>query len=1842
MTIVRKLLIIISIVILSNFSASSSDFSTLWKKVEEAQKKDLPRTQLSLLDEIIKLSKKEKAWGHLVKAQIKTIGIKSTISPDSLNSYIEYLNREIHTSDDKVLQAVYHSALGTIYTKKGDEVEAKKHYSQSLETPSLLAQTKIKKYNPAIVEGRDSHFFNDDLLHVLGYAAADYALIHNYYRQQNNKEAALLTGLDLIRQRKNVYENNYSNSKYVAALDSLMKEYDGIDAACEIDIAKYEIMKNSVDVSAQQKYEFLLEAIEKWKRWDNSATLYNELAELTNPQFDVDLGRQLILPTERRTIKIKNIRNIESISFVITRLDTNGDKSWDLYDKKDIATLKKLKQKSTEEIFQLSFSDENIQDKKHAKYELFNDSILLPFLPLGVYFVEVSTPTPSIGTVYMMFNVSNMFAICEEMPNKQIRYVAVDATEGQPIPNANLRITTSNGWNKDDNIEIVKTDTKGEYIYSYTQNRPHNVWVYTDSDTYLPQNYLSSHINIHRNQKTKTNIKIFTDRTIYRPGQTIKAALLAYSITQKNETTPVFDKNYTIVLRDANYQEVAKETIKTDSYGKASVNFVIPKEGLTGSYFLSVENHTNTIINVEEYKRPTFYVEFEDYNQTYNVGDTIKIKGMAKTYTGQPLSTATISYNVVRKSASWWFRNINDMGRELLIEGKAMTNDDGSFTIEVPMLLPSHSNDNHRHPQFYTIEANAIVTDMAGESHNSSVSLPIGTRPTAFTVLMKDKILQNTDEVVSFAYHNMAGKPIDARVELVINGQKIGTYSTNVDLNIKRISSLPSGKHHLKAVCENDTIEKDFIVFSLKDTKPVIETHDWYYLTSNVFDEEGNPIHLQIGSSDNNLHVVYNIFNDYEIIEKGHFSLNNSLLNREFVYKEDFKDVVYISFAWVKDATLYTHSALLRKSLPQKQLFAKWKSFRNRLHPGKQEEWILSIKDSNGNPVSAQTVAVLYDKSLDQIKKNNWSFSVNFNQTYINSRWNSYFFPNNGQFVAQSFNWTPTHQLEIGHFDYSILDFYQPYNRLYSGVRMKSLGLPVAARATLDVVQSETIDGVALSNSATEEGNLLKRDSVAPEELKEDNNTPNKFSLRENLQETAFFYSDLLTNEEGDVCIRFIMPEALTTWKFFSFSHDKEMNYCIVDAEAVAKKNIMVKPNMPRFLRQGDKATIKTNIVNTTESIQNGLVTLQLINPETEEICFQQSKTFQTEAEETISVGFEVNLPQDQIPLYICRVIADCQNFSDGEQHYIPILSNSEIVLKTHSFTQRTSGTYSFNLNNLFDVNSENQYLTLEYTNNPAWLMIQSLPTYSVSDKDDIISHATSLYVNTIGKSIMQSSPKIEETLTKWSTNNREMLESELATNEELHLANLTETPWVMKSLQMASQKRNLIKFFDKPTINQRIEKAIKVLKERQNADGSWSWWQGMQGSIYVTTIVNKLLARLQNIAEDSHQLNELLDKSYKFLDQYIYDEYAYIIKQKPENRKRFVPSEITLQILYAYSVVDYKPVSKAREAYDYFIKRLTGLNNSFSIYGKACSAVVLSKAGYKNKAKDCLNSMEEYSVYNEEMGRYYDSPLAHYSWCDYKIPTQVAAIEALKLLKSDEVSTISEMQQWLLQEKRTTSWDTPINAIEAVSAFLDKKAGMFDEQPLPQLYFDNKLLNDDLEFIPGTGYIKIATPRNDYQELYVTKLSSNTSWGAIYAQANQSLKDVTEHSNGLKIERVLLNSKGQIIDSTKSLKVGDLIRVRITIHAERDYDFVEVIDNRAACFEPHNQLSGYRHGCYVANRDKSTCYYFDMMPKGTHVIETEYFVDREGEYQSGAAVVQCAYSPSFMGRAKPIKIKVD
>lgn len=1850
-----KKVILFALALVLSLSAMADDYSKLWKKVEDAKNKDLPRTQVDLLDQIANQATRDKAYGHLLKAELMRGQCMAAISPDSLAPALSRLEQRQKTADP-VLQAVYASVLGALYSTNplyGNEVkvdaESKAWYRRSLANPDLLASHKCAEYEPAVVKGDYSKAFNGDLLHVIGMQASAFKLLADYYEAHGNRAAACLSALLEVKQSRDRFISKRLRPLYIQRLDSLINVYGDLPEGGEVAIERYNAMSNNNIFSEQERYQYLNEAIQRWSSWSRINELKNALMRLEEPTMSYVSPKDLVLPNSPIKLTFTTLRNVGNLRVSVFKVKIDGNKSvGDIDDQKTFDALKPYIDRDTVQTIVRSYANPAWQNHK--------DSIQLSGLPVGVYLVEAKTNGKMNAVRRNLLYVSNLYTMWVTEPGSRWRFAVVNATTGAPVANAQLLLTKrKNG--KRQQITLT-TDSKGEAQYSFDSSTSYTLWTSTASDRAASWQSLYSYYYWNAQDTPDYRANLYTDRGIYRPGQTVHASVIAWKAEKKTlKSTPAANIAMKFSLRNANGKVVGEQTATTDSYGAATADFTLPSTGLTGNYYLKVSGdryNGQCGFRVEQYKRPTFEVNFDKYKDAYKVGDTISLRGVATTYSGVPVQHAKVSYTINRRQGLWWWsRNAG----EQLQQDTLTTDYKGAFIVRLPLAYPE--NQDLSRQVLFNFDVNATVTDGAGESHETTTTIPLSNRTTFLESNLPDKTLRDSLQTITFSYRNLQGEPVDATVSYRFDNGRWQQAKANEATKIT--TKLASGLHHMEAVCQNDTLRRDVVIFTINDKQPATQTHDWAYCSQSQFPADGKPVYVQLGASDQGTCIYYDIIANNEVIEQGRQTVNNAVFTRSFKYDDSYGDGLTINAAWVVNGQLYTHRFFISRPVPDNRLHLTWKTFRDKLTPGQGEQWTLHVAAPNGKPAKATLLSTMYDKSLDAIEPFNWAFDNSFSFNGSPAQWRSGYVGQLRNSRYGGINALKVPALSFSHFDTQLLWGFN--NNLYPTVYVTGMTRGVKVRggkmimAKMSRANDMVLNEMAVVSAEAPMGQPAASPSPSSSSSAISPSEPQQSSLRENLQETAFFYPALSTDNNGDVNVSFTLPESVTTWRFLGLAHDSLMNYGLINAEAVASKQVMVQPNLPRFLREGDRGTLSTRIFNTTDKALSGNAHLIILDPETDQTLLTATTPFTTEAKGTTTANFDIDTKAlaekaKGQSILVCRITADGDGFSDGEQHYLPLLPNREQVINTIPFYQHSAGKANIDLSHLFPADASHRRLTVEYTNNPAWLVVQSLPTLAKPWQKDAMSLASAIYANVIGKMILTASPKIAQTIRLWQqeTGKETSLTSNLDKDEDLKTMVLDETPWVAEANHESDQKRLLANFLDPSTIDYRVNHFTTELRKLQNSDGSFSWWPGMDGSVYMTMMVAETLSRLKVLGAtatltEKSELNNSLTSSFSYLDQKMAEEVKQLKELAKKGNKHLAPSEIAVHWLYASAL---NQRAKTADIL-YLVNLLDKQPTRLTIYGKAVSAVILAQYGKTQHASDYLQSLREYTVYTDEAGRYFDTPKAYYSWYDYRIPTQTAAIEALKLLAPND-TTIAQLQQWLLHEKRTTAWSTNINSVNAVYAFLYGADGKAELNKLATgeptaLYLDGKAVELP-KATAGIGFVKVAEPLTTTtaapRKLTADKTTDGTSWGAVYGQFQQPATSVTNAAAGLKVSREIYLADDKSATDRSAFKVGQKVVVRITIEADRDYDFVTVQDKRAACMEPVSQLSGYHWGYYLAPQDNATNYYFDQLSKGRHVVETTYFIDRAGSYSTGICTAQCTYAPEYTAREAAKVITVE
>lgn len=1890
---IRYLSLIVLLVMSVFAPMQAQTYDNLWKELEVLERKDLPKSVISEAMKIYDKAKAEQNVPQMMKAYLTAMQYRSLLTPDSLkvdmNGLEQWASQTGSVEDKAVLYSILGEMTMTDSIKKGFD-----YLQLSLKDKDKLLLVPVEKLKPMVKVGEASkRYFRDNLYNLLARRAIQImqqyrwqaaakanqtnslpvdmtdmdkfvtyqfvpvsdcdltaAVMQTYqsllkaYDTETEREGWLLTGIDALNYLYRNFSGNFSNDVCQQELRKWIHTYPAVKTVPEAYLALAQFLQ--YQNNQVERLRIVREGIAGYPRYEGINQLKNIEKEILNASLSLEIATAY--PGEQQSVKV-NYKNLTGITLQLYKVNLP-------------VTSAVLQNRTTR--FESKYArlqrEEHFSLKPTTDYLNVDTTLTIQAPQAGIYFLKAVPDGKKGVSDGTLMNVTALKTIYRPLPDGTLELVVVDAVSGQPVSEAEVTIYTEKGGGYSPQ-QTYQADKQGTLKLDFLNSNKYWYNAHTAADNAMPILNLWKNDYYYKESKRKEVLQLFTDRSIYRPGQTVYVSGLAYEM-EKDSTRVLTDKKYTVSLYDANNNETGKVEVRTNGFGSFSGQFVLPSPCLTGYFSLRAAD-TSVSFKVEEYKRPTFDVTFEPVKVEYQVGDSIEVVGMAKTFAGAPVQNARVHYNISRSYAWFW----RFMGRgSARWEGEAMTDTDGKFSVPVHFEIDS---DRRESPLwYYTYNIQADVTDGAGETQQANLSLPLGSTSMVLNMdNLPDNLVKEKKLEIKLTAMNLSGEPVDTPVTYQVvemeeqkdgqekEGRKVltGTVQANTNFVPEAIYALPSGNYRLKLSAKDTqgrecTASKNFLLFSLNDKRPPIVITDWFYQDGLEFDA-ASPATIYIGSSEKNVYLLYDVFAGNKRLESKRIQLSDSVVGFRFPYKKEYGDGILVSLAFVKDGRLYSHNAQIMKPAPEKKLQLKWTTFRDKLRPGQQEEWKLTVLYPDGRPAEAEMLATMYDASLDKIySAHKLDFGVDFHYVVPLTYWNTSYMRNAYLYVD-----FPLKTLHAASLKYSEL-------LIPSTGRMEAMviGYGGSPRATLTgalkirgrsaanaVMKQEAVTDMVLQEEMVETSAQENAEMDSSEELAETGD----IQIRENFAETAFFYPQLRTNEKGEVSISFVLPESLTRWKFMGLAHTRNVDYGKIEATATASKEFMLQPNMPRFVRVGDKANIAASLMNLSDKGVKGTVRMELFNPETEKVFYSQKQKFDVKGGETGHVNFTFEV-SDKYAVMACRMVADGDTFSDGEQRYIPVLTDKQWVTETVPLNVNGEGVHTFSLENLFNKHSKTaseQRLTVEFTAHPAWYAVQALPVVANPQNEDALSWATAYYANSLAACIVKENPRIKQIFDSWKAQSgtKETFMSNLQKNQELKNILLAETPWLTEATNEAEQKQRIATLFDLNTMNSQLAVSVEKLGELQNADGAWSWYKGMQGSRYVTTQVMEMLVRLNALTHQDadSRMQPMIQKGFEYLGKQAAEEYKSMKEAEKKGAVGIRPSEQVLRYLYICALDGKAPVDK--KVNQYFIDKLSGEGKELTIYGKALGAIILQQAGKVAEAKLFMQSLMEYSVVTDEMGRYFDTPKARYSWFSYKIPTEVAAMEAIQRITKD-TKAIDEMKRWLLKQKQTQTWETPIATADAVYALMATGASdLLANTGGVEITLGKEVIRTPAD--DAIGYIKKTVTGDvmNIKKVRVDKEGAGMGWGAVYAQYLESMDQMGEQENGLSVSRQLYKGD-EAMNESASLKVGDKITVRLTVKADRDMDFVQIKDDRAACMEPLQAVSGFRWsnglGYYQATKDASTQFFIDQMRKGTYVIEYQVYVNRTGEYQAGIATVQSAYAPEFGGHTGGYRVMVE
>ncbi|MCL2650407.1 MAG: MG2 domain-containing protein [Candidatus Azobacteroides sp.] len=1760
-------------------------------------------------------------------------------------------------------------------------------YISNSQTANFFPQTKIrdtryfipaKEFVNSPTETRDYDFIPLTL--------KLYQQLLAFRLKEDNPLALLIADLDRLEFIRNNTESDEAGEAYIKALNQLEKQYTGNDFCVEILYKKaffynqdtntdlVPLGRGGINISEdsgknqsegrKRAYKICLDGIKRYPNYERINLLKNLLNQITSSYANIQ-APNVVYPEKdlELTVNYKNVNKLTVEIYKINAPVTAYQNNWarnGLFEKSGVL----INRKEIDLINTNPYQD--------------NDTIIkIPMKSLGSYEYVVYSDKDEKNIANQQFSVSRLATI-SRMLNSGREFMVVDRISGEPVEGAKVNFY-KRVKNELQFASSVVTDKSGlakgnsdNDIVSY------NVTFRNDTSLLLSPVPWSS--VFRKPNESIEQLYLFTDRSIYRPGQVVYFKGIAGQLGA-NEQKVLANKSYKLTFRDANFKEVTTQTLKTNEFGSFAGEFVLPQNLLNGQFSISADGGGSCFFRVEEYKRPTFDIRFLPNENTYNFGDQVTVKGEAKTFSGVNLQGARVQYSVVQRPH--WFFLFARSNPVQISEGFIQTKDDGSF--EISFNAEKLFRDRNRQNVYYTYEIEATVTDTNGETQTSRTTISIGDRSMYLTVngLAENVNKDDLPEVVVNAL-NLSNNLIQTEGTYEIyrlkgNGNLVsgknegdwkqdkkvasGNFSSGKTLDLNNLKNIESGKYRIILKANDNkgrevTHEQDFILASAKDKRPPVLVYEWL-LTPKTTCLAGEKAEIIYGSSAKNVYVLYEIFKDGEKLSSSRFELNNENKKLEIPFLESYGNGVVVSFTFVKDNTVFNRNVEIRLKQPDRNLTLNMEVFRDRLLPGQNEEWKILVKDADKNPVLSEILAGMYDASLDKIYAHSW----NFNPVYSINLWSPFLqqgieFNNSNTSISIDSKYFETPQFSFDSFNWFGLDFgfhavwgqTGVINRLK--MKMDAVGTPMA-------MENAEVAAVPPVYAPSPPMAVVLKEESAGE------NAQPAVQIRENFNETAFFYPQLKTNEAGETLISFTVPESNTTWKFMSIAHTKDLKYGQIIKEAISQKKLMVTPNMPRFIRHGDKMTISSNISNLSDEVINGTVRIEFFDPNTNKtniVVPDDSKNFTVESGRTTSVSWTFDVPSN-IDMTACKIVAQSTNFSDGEQHLLPALPNRMLVTESLPLNVQGKQTRLFSFDKITQNSSstlENYRLTLEFASNPTWYAVQALPAMTTPDNENVISWFAAYYANTLATYIANSTPKIKQIINTWvqQGGSKETLLSNLETNQELKAVLLEETPWVLEAQNETEQKQRLALLFDINRSNNLSVTAIDKLKSLQLQDGGWSWFKGMNSSVSITQWILYGMGQLSqlNAASYGDDVKQMQRQAIDFIDTKFKESFDNMKRFDKNWQKTTSMSTSQLEYLFVRSLYQDIPFGKAEEAAQFY----SGIAEKYwakntGLYTRAITATLMQRTGKTTVAANILKSLREYASHKEDMGMFWANNNTSAFMFQSATAVHTFIMEAFNEAGSAP-QEMDDMKLWLLKQKQTQLWESTPATVNAVYVLLKTGNNWLENEGKVNIQLGNTSI-DMGNPEAGTGFFRrvfetsAITP--DMSKVKITKEDEGPGWGALFRQYFEDLDKITQAKTGLNVEKKLfvekISTAGKTLDPVSAdnpLKVGDKAIVRLTVRNDRDMEFVMLKDMRGACFEPVEQISGARWResvvYYQSTRDASMNFFFNNLPKGTYVFEYPLYVTRTGEYSNGITTIQCLYAPEFVSHTAGERVIVN
>lgn len=1861
-------------------------FTEKWKIIDQYVDDRLPESANQLLDELYRQAAKDKNPGQIIKTKLYKSKLALQKDPDSapvILKEFETFAGEFEASPEKsLLYAITADLYAEYYQGKSYLVSQITHTEgtlpedintwskqnfqdkvnfltdKSFENEKQLQNTSANSLKTLLLNDTTILNITPTLFDILTYKKIELSdvfdekdIISDAYRRlirfrktAPDKTALIFAELGLL----NHLTENINDTTYITKADSLIEIYKTEPAVVELFEAKASYLLRNPDVFKENKKKAFLvcrEGISKFPTYTRINILTNIMKTITG---------QKIVAEHNDVVKAKSPLKL---TFTTTNVS-----------------------EMTVELYKLNMTAEEYQIYSNNKDLYKPDKLLLNTRKIQIHdkgdFEQITTDTGFISGNYGIYEyvcypqekngkeakISSTFIVSDfavmyktdSVKGKNAVYV-VDRISGKPQSKVDITIKSMK-WNGDtyqfNENGNTRTDSKGyTSIQEDKNNYSQYIFLSKGEDRYFSATIYKNHRGHNLQDTDLENVAAFTDRAIYRPGQIVSFKAIAYISGPKKEAV-LPGKSYTFELYDVNHQLINKKTLKTNDFGSAAGNFVLPEKGLNGTYTIRVNQSNVCSFSVESYRKPTFEITFDQPEEEIHFGEPVTIKGQAKAYAGYALQDCQATYNIIRKTHPF-FRMIMPYSHDIIASGMIITDDKGGFTLN---FTPERNNQSKAFREFYTYDIEVSVANPAGETQQNSISVPVGERSvmiqadipemlekqdthkfTVYTQTLQGKSIEKTLEYQIFMVEDTPDFAENLSPDYTFNTKQLiaeGKFNSSKKYLPVSFSDYKQGRYKV-VLKTNDSqgkeviSESSFILYDKKANRPPVKTYTWL-TTPEIIARPGEKVKVKFGTSAKNLYVLWEVVHGQEVISRKWVRLCRGIKTFETTFAEKYKDGMQMNFTFIRDEKSFMQTVQIKTEPVRKNLHPKLTVFRDNLKPGETVTWTVNIPDSSGTQ-SPELLLSMYDAALDAIQPHQWSFDPGYEPRFpFTFSWN---FNINGKSVSPVFIFPEEVPIKIA--GYTTINMYGLENQLNSSTRFRRYSMTKPEMMFFDASQNN------LEIAVTGAISLDKNEGSG--------NTGTK--IRSEFNETAFFYPQLHADTAGNYNFTFTVPESLTRWNLKMLAHTKDLYAGQAETSIVAQKELMVQMNLPQFVRQSDKLILSANVTNLTDSALRTSVTIEIINPVTEQVINKQNAgEVALQRNGTRAIAQEILIPADQ-DLVLCRITASAGSFSDGEQQYLPILPDKVLVTETRPFSIKDGKTQKIGFKNILEYGNkvDTKSLTFEMTANPVWYAIQAMPALSEPSEENAIAYLTAWYVNTLAGQILQNHPEIARTFEqiKASGLTQETLQSALSKNQDLKMMLLQETPWVLEAKSETEQQQRIATFFRLNEQKDMQQKYLNKLAELQLSSGAFAWFNGMNENRWITQFI---IEKCGSLGTKNAETAQIIKKALDYLDNKISLDYQDTKTKNKNYQSTMTAGSLQIQYLYLRSQFPEIEIPDfAAEANRYYLSQISRYYTKLGLYEQATAAITLHRAGKSPEAEKIIRSLRENAIKSDEAGMNWAKNKSGYAWNERPVTVHTRIMQAFSEI-SPENKEINSMKTWLLHQKQTQQWESTVSTLDAIEALVSKGSDRTVKTNTYHIQAGTKSISTE-EGIPGFGYIKTFINAKDVRDgIQITSSDKNNAapaWGAVYWQYLQNADEVKTNGNGLSVNKKLYVEKTEnnqkillpVNDKTNKagmqiVQPGDKIISRMVISCDRDMDFVALTDMRAACLIPVNQLSGcqWKQGVvyYRSVRDASTDYFFSTLPKGTYIFEEEYSVNNEGVFSGGIAKIQCLYAPEF------------